>query len=216
MIAPEGRIVIIPILIISMVGAVVLTFYHPVWLKSINIIIVIFIIFSLYFFRDPERKIMMDSENFYSPADGKVVRILEVNDPDVGLANQISIFLSIFNVHRQWVPYNGKVLKSQYNEGKFFGAFKHKASEKNEQFSTLFLLDNGLKIKVKQIAGFLARRIINYMSEGLNVIKGQSLGFIRFGSRVDIILPNKIDLNIKVGQKVIGCKTIIGKINEKN
>ncbi len=181
-----------------------------------NIFLGVLTIFCLYFFRDPERNILNDNNNFYSPADGKVVKIKDIEDPEIGSAKQISIFLSIFDVHRQWVPYTGKVLDYQYNEGTFFGAYKHKASEKNEQTMTIFQTNSGKKFKVKQIAGFIARRILNYLSPDMYVETGQNMGFIKFGSRVDIIVPIDFELDVQAGQKVSGSKTVMGKFNEKN
>lgn len=216
MIAPEGRVIIIPLLLFTMVSTAVLAVYHPNWLKWMNIFLGILTIFCLYFFRDPNRIIDNNPSSFYSPADGKVVNISEIDDPEIGHATQVSIFLSVFNVHRQWVPYDGKVLDYQYKKGTFFGAFRHKASEKNEQTITLFESDNGVKFKVKQIAGFIARRILNYMSPRMSVEKGQNMGFIRFGSRVDIIVPKEITLDVQLGQMVIGRETVIGRMNEKN
>mgnify|MGYP001326560330 FL=1 len=102
------------------------------------------------------------------------------------------------------------MLDSVYNPGKFFGAFRNKASEKNEQTSILFRDTNENLFKVKQIAGFVARRIVNYMDINLNVNQGQNLGFIKFGSRVEIIVPDNFEIKIEKGMKVKGCKTIIG------
>ena len=135
--------------------------------KTIAVVgIVIFVIFSLYFFRDPERDMPTDESLFVSPADGKVVQIIDVNDPEVGQAKQISIFLSVFNVHKQVVPMTGKILHSKYNKGKFLAAWDHKASMDNEQTEVLIETETGLKYKVKQIAGLIARRIVNESHEG--------------------------------------------------
>ena len=146
-----------------------------------------------------------------SPADGKVVQILDVDDFEIGKAKQISIFLSVFNVHSQRVPLGSKVISYFYNSGKFLAAFNHKASMDNEQTSTVFETENGSKYKVKQIAGLIARRILNYMKPGMVVAKGQSLGFIRFGSRVDIIVPTNFKINVSLGDIVKGNLSIIGE-----
>ena len=102
------------------------------------------------------------------------------------------------------------MLHSIYNPGRFFGAFKNKASEKNEQTSILFCNNDENFFKIKQIAGFVARRIVNHMDPDLNVSQGEKLGFIKFGSRVEIIVPEKFEVNVKKGMKGRGCKTIIG------
>jgi phosphatidylserine decarboxylase len=164
-----------------------------------------------YFFRDPIRDIIYNNENFLSPADGKIVSIKPFEDEDLGKSIKIAIFLSFFNVHRQWIPLNAKVIDSNYNPGKFFGAFKDKSSEKNEQTSILFSDINKNKFKIKQIAGFVARRIVNHMNPNLDVSQGQKLGFIKFGSRVEIIVPENFEIRVKKGMKVKGCKTVIGK-----
>ena len=121
------------------------------------------------------------------------------------------IFLSVWNVHSQRVPLSGKVLSRDYNPGKFFAAFKHKASKDNEQTSVLFEGEKGNQFKIKQIAGWIARRIINYMEPKINVERGERLGFIRFGSRVDIIVPEKFKLDVSLGDIVTGNQTIIGR-----
>tara|TARA_B100000941_G_C28389350_1_gene491778 strand:- start:309 stop:836 length:528 start_codon:yes stop_codon:yes gene_type:complete len=168
---------------------------------------------TCYFFRDPKRKLSNDIQEFLSPADGTVLSIEEYNDSKIGDSKKISIFLSVLNVHRQWVPLNSKVLDTNYNEGTFFGAFLDKASEKNEQTSILFADKNNNSFRIKQIAGFVARRIVNHMIPNSNVNQGQNLGFIKFGSRVEIIVPNNFEIKVKKGMKVKGCETIIGRFN---
>ena len=133
-----------------------------------------------------------------------------MEDSTIGKATQISIFLSVFNVHIQRVPLKGKVLKKIYNPGRFHAAFKDKASKDNEQTSILFE-SNGNMFKIKQIAGWVARRIINYMNPDELVHRGQRMGFIRFGSRVDIIVPKNFEIDVALGDIVIGNETIIGR-----
>ena len=138
-----------------------------------------------------------------SPSDGKVIQIINVDDPDIDNAKQISIFLSIFDVHSQYVPIDSSVISSNYFSGKYMLAFNHKTSSKNEQSTTLFKTKENNKYKIKQIAGFIARRILNYMESDQSVIKGQRLGFIRFGSRVEIIVSsNNFDIIVKKGDKI--------------
>ncbi|SVC73024.1 uncharacterized protein METZ01_LOCUS325878, partial [marine metagenome] len=164
-------------------------------------------LFSMYFFRDPQR-IPPNNNGFLSPADGKVVQIINVEDEEIGSAKQISIFLSIFNVHRQRVPLSGKVISKQYNSGKFLAAFNHKASLDNEQMVVTFETEDGKQYKIKQIAGLIARRILNYMKPEIKVQQGEKLGFIRFGSRIDIILPTDFQIDVSLGDMVQGNKTI--------
>ena len=135
-------------------------------------------------------------------------------DSDIGDAQQISIFLSVFNVHSQCVPIKSKVINKNYIAGKFLAAFRDKASNDNEQTSVLFEDESGNRFKVKQIAGWIARRIINYMEQNMIIERGSRLGFIRFGSRVDIIVPRKFKLRVELGDNVVGNQTIIGYFDE--
>ena len=210
MIAPEGKIILIPLLLLVILGTAIQTYYPTGGLKWINLFLAVTTFFSLYFFRDPQR-IPPNIDGFISPADGKIVQIKNIEDEELGNAMQISIFLSVWNVHSQRVPLSGKVLSREYNPGKFFAAFKHKASQDNEQTSVLFEGAKGNKFKIKQIAGWIARRIINYMEPEKNVERGERLGFICFGSRVDIIVPEKFQLDVSLGDIVRGNQTIIGR-----
>jgi phosphatidylserine decarboxylase len=210
MIAPEGKIILIPASILLLIFGFLSFKSGNVWIKSFYYFDFIFVIFSLYFFRDPERVMPLDESLFVSPADGKVVQIIDVNDLEVGQAKQISIFLSVFNVHKQAVPMKSKVLHSKYNKGKFLAAWNHKASMDNEQTEILFETESGMKFKIKQIAGLIARRILCYMEEGESVERGDRLGFIRFGSRVDIIVPSDFKIKVKVGDIVENRISVIG------
>jgi phosphatidylserine decarboxylase len=210
LIAPEGKIILIPLLILVILGTGIQAFYPTMGLKWMNLFLACITVFSLYFFRDPQR-IPANADGFLAPADGKIVQIREIEDDELGKAWQISIFLSVWNVHSQRVPLSGKVLSKKYIPGKFFAAFKHKASKDNEQTSVLFEGEKGNKFKIKQIAGWIARRIINYMEPKKNVERGERLGFIRFGSRVDIIVPEKFKLDVSLGDIVTGNQTIIGR-----
>lgn len=212
MIAPEGKIILIPLLVIVIAG-VLINYLHPLgWLKYLNGITVILFLFSLYFFRNPQRIVSADPEAFISPGDGKIVNIQKITDPELGgEAVQISIFLSVFNVHCQRVPLDGFVQSYTYTKGKFFGAYRHKASLDNEQTRIIFRTEGNKFYEVKQIAGFIARRIICYMKPGMAVKRGDRLGFIRFGSRVDIIVPPSFQIDVSVGEHVTGGETVIGK-----
>jgi len=209
-IAPEGKIILIPLLLLVLAGTGIQAYYPSEGLKWINLVLAVLTLFSLYFFRDPQR-ITSVNDGFLSPADGKVVQIIDVEDEEVEGARQISIFLSIFNVHSQRVPISGKVISKQYNPGNFLIAFNHKASIENEHTTVLFETENGKRYKIKQIAGLIARRILNYMEPKNMVERGQRLGFIRFGSRVDIIVPREFLIDVSLGDMVQGNKTIIGQ-----
>ncbi len=210
MIAPEGKIILIPLLLLVLAGTGIQAYYPSEGLKWINLTIALLTLFSLYFFRDPQR-IPPNNDGFLSPGDGKVVQIIDVEDAEIGKAKQISIFLSVFNVHSQRVPLSGKVISKTYNSGKFLAAFNHKASLDNEQMVVMFETESGKMYKIKQIAGLIARRILNYMEPENRVERGQRLGFIRFGSRVDIIVPPEFQIDVSLGDMVRGNQTIIGR-----
>ena len=210
MIAPEGKIILIPLLLLVLAGTGIQAYYPSEGLKWINLTMALLTLFSLYFFRDPQR-IPPNNEGFLSPGDGKVVQIVDVEDGEIGKAKQLSIFLSVFNVHSQRVPLSGKVISKTYNSGKFLAAFNHKASLDNEQTVVMFETESGNRYKIKQIAGLIARRILNYMEPENRVERGQRLGFIRFGSRVDIIVPEDFQIDVSLGDIVRGNQTIIGR-----
>ena len=213
MIASEGKIIFIPMLLLLLIGISInyLTNDSLNWIKYFNYFSLSFLLFTLYFFRNPKRKPIGTSKQMVSPADGKVIQIINIDDPEIGNAKQISIFLSIFNVHSQYVPIDSNVISSNYFPGKYLLAFNHKTSNQNEQSVTLFKNEDNNKYKIKQIAGFIARRILNYMNPNQFVIKGQRLGFIRFGSRVEIIVPrNNFDVIVKEGDKLKANISTIG------
>ena len=210
MIAPEGKIILIPLLLLVLAGTGIQAYYPSEGLKWINLTMALLTLFSLYFFRDPQR-VSPNNDGFLSPGDGKVVQIIDVEDAEIGKAKQISIFLSVFNVHSQRVPLSGKVISKTYNSGKFLAAFNHKASLDNEQTVVMFETESGKRYKIKQIAGLIARRILNYMEPENRVERGQRLGFIRFGSRVDIIVPPEFQIDVSLGDMVRGNQTIIGR-----
>ena len=208
--APEGNIIIYPLFIILL-----FTFgYGYVFnFESILIFIIILVavfLFCLNFFRDPLRNIPTDKNIIISPADGKVIKIKDFIDPNTHQKLKlISIFLSVFNVHSNRMPVNGKFKSVKYIKGDFLAAFDHKASEQNERTEITIETKFGSMI-VKQIAGLVARRILCYANENEKMSVGDRLGFIRFGSRTDIILPESIDIKIELNQKVYGGETVIG------
>ncbi len=170
------------------------------------------ILFVAYFFRDPDRSAPEGEELIVSPADGAVAKIdtsyKSQSHPDGAVC--VSIFLSIFNVHVQRSPISGTVTGKFYNKGKFLAAWNHKASYDNEQ--TLVTLDTKIgKVGVKQIAGLIARRIVCRVDVGQRLDKGERFGLIRFGSRVDLIIPQGCEVACKVGDKVRGGRTVIAK-----
>ena len=182
------------------------------WLqKAIEIIVLFFLIMILQFFRNPERNVVINDNHIIAPVDGKVVVIEEVFEAEYFKEKrlQVSIFMSPINVHVTRYPVNGKVKFSKYHPGKFLVAWHPKASEENER--TTIVVENPIfgEILYRQIAGALARRIVNYAKEGMQVVQGTDAGFIKFGSRVDLFLPIGTVVNVKLNDKAIGGKTII-------
>lgn len=173
-----------------------------------------FLLFCIYFFRNPTREplIPIDQESMISPADGVVLAIESVEDAIYGQRQRVSIFLSPFDVHVNWIPVAGIIEKMTYRPGAFLVAYKPKSSELNEQHETVITTKSGRSIIVRQIAGFIARRICWWIKEQDPVFRGEKYGMIRFGSRVDLLLDLETTISVKVGQRVVGGQTIIGRL----
>lgn len=167
------------------------------------------------FFRYPQRTVSVNDNLILSPADGKICEIKETFEKEYLKTNclQVSIFMSPMNVHINWIPVQGEVTYMKHKDGEFYAAFKDKSAEENERTTTAVKLNDGREIVMCQIAGAMARRIINYVSIGDSVDQTTELGFIRFGSRVDLYLPLGTKLNVKLRDKVKGSQTIIGTLN---
>lgn len=178
--------------------------YKPLFILSI-----ILLIFTFYFFRDPERVVPIGDDILVSPADGLITNITEIKEGKKTYI-KVSIFLSIFNVHIQRLPISGEVTKVDYIEGKFINATLDKASDENERLKITIKNGNNL-IYVTQIAGLIARRIVNYVKPNENINQGDRYGIIKFGSRVDIEFPNSFKLLVNEGQQCIGGETIIAQ-----
>ena len=205
--APEGRIIVLPLFLLT--GLIL---YLTVSMgTSFTLVGIAFglLVFCLNFFRDPVRNVPAGKNLILAPADGKIVKLIEVDDPELGESQLISIFLNVFNVHANRMPIEGTFTDVKYHKGKFLAAFDHKASDENERTEITIISRVGT-LKVKQIAGLIARRILCYAKNGESMEMGGRLGFIRFGSRTDLILPKHVNLSVKLGQKVVGNKTIMG------
>ena len=179
--------------------------------KSIQITSLFTLILILQFFRNPKRKTKVDKNNIIAPADGKIVIIKEVLEEEYFKEKklQVSIFMSPLNVHVTRYPISGKVVFNKYHPGKYLVAWHPKSSTLNERTSIVVKNDYMGEILYRQIAGALARRIVNYAKEDLNVVQGEDAGFIKFGSRIDLFLPIKSNVNVSIGQKVKGGISII-------
>jgi phosphatidylserine decarboxylase len=171
-------------------------------------------IFLLFFFRLPIRYFEPDPGLIYAPADGKVVVIEETmeNEYFKDLRLQVSIFMSAFNVHSNRYPVSGKVKYVCYHSGQNMVAWHPKSSELNERSTIVIETSNGTEVMIRQIAGAVARRIVTYAKENIDVCQGDELGFIKFGSRVDIFLPVGTEIEIPILQQVKANKSIIAKI----
>ena len=181
-------------------------------LKSIlQIFSLIIFVFILWFFRNPKRNIIRNPELILSPADGKVISIKEVDELEYFKDKklQISIFLSPLDIHVNRYPVSGEILYSKYHKGNYLVAWHPKSSEKNERTTIVIKNKKFGEVMYRQIAGAVARRIVNYAKVNSNVEQGDDSGFIKFGSRVDLFLPKDSNLKIKVGDKVKGGLTII-------
>ena len=182
------------------------------WIKMlIQISALLVLIIILQFFRNPKRTVVLNENHILAPVDGKVVVIEEVFEGEhfKDKRLQISIFMSPINVHVTRYPLSGIVKFSKYHPGKFLVAWHPKASEENERTTVVIENKTFGEILYRQIAGALARRIVNYAEEGMQVIQGTDAGFIKFGSRVDIFLPLGTPINVVLNQKAVGGKTII-------
>ena len=170
------------------------------------------LLFIISFFRSPKINLISNDQQVISPADGKVVVIEEIFDTEYFKDKrlQISIFMSPANVHINRVPISGEVLYSQYHKGKYLVAWHPKSSTENERHSVV-MKNNGITILVKQIAGAVAKRIINYLEVGQKVEQGDEMGFIKFGSRVDLLLPPNVKVDVTLNQMVQGGVTVIGR-----
>ena len=196
----------------------IIFFIISIFLSFVSIVISIIgyllTIFTLWFFREPERNTPIDQNLIISSADGKVCLIDEAYPPEEISINQnkmkrICVFMNVFNVHINRSPVSGTVKNIVYKEGKFLNASLDKASEKNERSSLIISSDNGPEIIVVQIAGLIARRILGFISNNHNLLQGERFGLIRFGSRVDIYMPLDAVTKCSVGDKVIAGESML-------
>ncbi|MDD7914630.1 phosphatidylserine decarboxylase family protein [Polaribacter ponticola] len=212
----EGYKIIVITFIIAIAGILLAENFIDInWLvKAIQVIILGFVIIVLQFFRNPKRVTNLDDNVIIAPVDGKVVVIEEVEEPEYFKDKrlQVSIFMSPINVHVTRYAMSGIVKYSKYHPGKYLVAWHPKASTENER--TTVVIENKTigEILYRQIAGALAKRIVNYAKEGDKVVQGTDAGFIKFGSRVDVYLPLGTKVNVKLGDKVKGgVQVIAGK-----
>lgn len=181
--------------------------------RALLILSLVFYVLILQFFRNPSRTTPISENNIIAPADGKVVVIEDVEEPEFfkGKRKQISIFMSPLNVHVNRYPISGKVVYQRYYPGKYLVAWHPKSSTENER-TTVVVENPKTQILFRQIAGALARRIVCYASEGDMANQGAEYGFIKFGSRIDLFLPTDCKVNVSLGQKTIGGETVLASL----
>ena len=184
------------------------------WCLKASIPLWIIFLFILQFFRDPIRSIPQDRNLIVSAADGRIISIEKTIDPyKKRKAIKVSVFMNVFNVHSNKAPVSGQIINKWYFPGKFFNASLSKASLENERCALLIETKDKQLITCVQIAGLIARRILCYKEIGANLLKGERYGFIRFGSRVDLYLPENSRIKVTLGQKVKSCQSIIAELN---
>lgn len=199
--------------IFSVVFALIYLLYPP-----ISYVVLVLCFYTLYFFRDPERVTPKQENAVISPADGVICQIKSAEaPPEVGFSGskhctKVSVFMNVFNVHVNRSPIKGDVIHQQYIPGAFFNASLDKASEHNERNALRIVHESGKEVGLVQIAGLIARRIVQWIPEDKKLSSGERFGLIRFGSRVDLYLPTDTVLKIKIGQKVTAGETVIATL----
>jgi phosphatidylserine decarboxylase len=179
---------------------------------------IIFYLLCIRFFRRPYREVLPDPDKILSAADGHVVVIEEIHETEYfhDRRMQVSIFMSPLDVHVNWYPVSGEIIHTKYHRGSHIPAYRPKASMDNERMSIVIENEHGKSVMMTQIAGIMARRVFTTARQGSFVFQGEEAGIIKFGSRVDLILPKGTEILVKPGQKVCACKTIIAKFPDKN
>ena len=212
----EGRNIIIGLVLILFAINIPVFIYWPHWVFAVTLFLTAtLLVFVTYFFRNPIRVLEVDDPNFLiAPADGRVVVIEPTQENEYFHEQklQVSIFMSPFNVHANWYPIEGNILVSQHQKGRHKGAWLPKSSTENERSLVVIETPNKVQIAVRQIAGAMARRIVTYAKVGNKSQRNHHMGFIKFGSRVDMYLPLNTEMFVEVGDSVRGNETIMGRL----
>ncbi len=213
----EGTNILIILLLVLLILAVPLwVWVRPLWIAiAATTIFAIFYLLVVNFFRSPLRDFPGNSDNIVvSGADGTVVALEETFENEClhAKAIQLSVFMTLFNVHANWFPVNGMVEVVRHHAGRFLAAYLPKSSTENERSTVLIKADNGQRILVRQIAGAMARRIVTYAKPGEECSINRHMGFIKFGSRVDIYLPLDAEILVKIGDKTVGGITPVARL----
>ena len=207
-IASEGYVFIL----LSAFFTVIFFFTAPLWISFLLFLVTLWIV---WFFRNPERRTPQGEKLVIAPADGKVIKIEDIRDHELmmGPLKKVSIFMNIFSVHVNRVPCAGRIETIRYYEGKYLSANLDKASSDNERNGLVIRMNDGRAIGMIQIAGLVARRIVCWANEGMMVKKGERFGLIRFGSRVEVLMPADTTVTVKQGDKVRAGETPIGGLS---
>lgn len=212
----EGaKIILVSTIIVALLFILIDQFVLIEWLRiALMLVVLVFFILILQFFRNPKRQTPVNPNHILSSVDGKVVVIEEVEENEYfkDKRRMISVFMSPLNVHVTRYPMSGRVVYSKYHPGKYLVAWHPKASEENERTTVVIENEQFGKVLYRQIAGALAKRIVNYAKEGDMAVQGADAGFIKFGSRVDIYLPLSAKVKVTLGQKVKGAIDIIAEV----
>lgn len=214
----EGRLILISLTLLLLFMNLYIYTKFPIGALIVNIVIsALLLSFFAYFFRNPPRKVYLDDASLViAPADGTIV-VVEPTDEMEYFGDrriQVSIFMSVFNVHANWYPVKGTILKSVHHSGRHMAAFLPKSSSENERSTVVIESEGKTQILVRQIAGALARRIVTYAHPGKKCHLNEHLGFIKFGSRVDLYFPLDTEIFVTVGESTTGNETIIARLNE--
>ena len=217
MIHREGRIsVLVTFFVFAVAAAAFMLAFGVNWITVVlSAALLGLFCFVAYFFRDPHRTAVKPlPDEILSAADGKVVKIAEVEEGEFLKSKciQVSVFMSIWSVHVNYYPVSGDVVYSRHHQGKYLVAWHPKSSEKNERTSVAIKTETGKILFLRQIAGYVARRVVCYAKEGDRARAGEQMGFIKFGSRVDFFLPVDSEIRVKAGDKVRACQSVIAKI----
>jgi len=216
----EGQKIILIAFFACAAGVLLAHFYlNPEWLRvSVQVVALLLLIAILQFFRNPKRVAPKNFDEILAPADGKVVAIEEIEETEYfhDKRIQVSIFMSPINVHVTRYPASGQVTYSKYHPGKYLVAWHPKSSTENERTTVVIRTPKFGEIGYRQIAGAMARRIVNYAEKGESIQQGDDAGFIKFGSRVDLLLPLKCVVTVKLNQKVVGAKTCIATLENQD
>lgn len=214
----EGRLIIGSLVLILLLLNLYIYTKYPLGALIVNIVISAFLLFFFaYFFRNPPRKVKIDDHSLVvAPADGTIVVVEPVDELEYFGEKriQVSIFMSVFNVHANWYPVRGTVIKAVHHSGRHMAAFLPKSSTENERSTVVIETPDKTQILVRQIAGALARRIVTYAHAGKKCNLNEHLGFIKFGSRVDLYFPLDTEIFVQVGDATTGNETIIARLNE--